>query len=72
MVKVFVKDDNGNIVFSEEGLKDIIEEVFWEGYNMPHNYVYSSPYCRGYFNYSGTHGSFIVSSPDSLENNKGE
>ena len=39
MVKVFTKNENGKIEFTEEELKKLLNEVFYEGYNS-NNYSY--------------------------------
>ena len=45
MVKVFTKNENGKIEFTEEELKKLLNEVFYEGYNSNnHSYIWSSPY----------------------------
>lgn len=46
MIKVFTKDSNGKISFTQDELKKLLDEAYWEGYNSNHNntYTYRSPY----------------------------
>ena len=66
MVKVFTKNKNGKIEFTEEELKKVLDEAFWEGYNMPRSYIWSSPYSFGreYYNWCSTSTSVTLNSPD--------
>ena len=43
MIKVFIKDKDGKISFTEDELKKLLDEAYWEGYNTNHNYIYHSP-----------------------------
>lgn len=43
MIKVFTKDKDGKISFTEDELKKLLDEAYWEGYNTNHNYIYHSP-----------------------------
>ena len=43
MVKVFTKGKDGKISFTEDELRKILDEAYWEGYNANHHYVYTYP-----------------------------
>ena len=42
IVKVFQKNKNGKIEFTQKELEDLLNEVYWDGYNA-HTWTYTSP-----------------------------
>ena len=42
-VKVFTKNKNGKIEFTEKELKELLDDVYWEGYHDNSHYYWSSP-----------------------------
>lgn len=46
MVKVFTKNKQGKIEFTEAELKKLLDEVYWDGYHdgSKTTYVYTEPY----------------------------
>lgn len=44
-IKVFTKNKDGKIEFAEDELKNLLDEVYWEGYNdHPHTWTWQTPY----------------------------
>ena len=49
IVKVFQKNKNGKIEFTKEELENLLNEIYWEGYNANTNtWIYKTPTYRGY------------------------
>lgn len=42
IVKVFQKNKNGKIEFTQKELEDLLNEVYWDGYNA-HSWTYTTP-----------------------------
>lgn len=42
MVKIFTKNKDGKIELTEEELKNILDESYWEGYRNS-NFIYTTP-----------------------------
>lgn len=49
-VKVFTKNQNGKIEFTEDELRKLLDEIYNEGYwdGKGNNYIYTTPYTRTY------------------------
>ena len=44
IVKVFQKNKNGKIEFTKEELENLLNEIYWEGYNANTNtWTYTTP-----------------------------
>lgn len=44
MIKVFTKNANGKIELSEEELKSLLDEAYWDGFKANHgSWVYATP-----------------------------
>jgi len=50
--KIFTKNENGKIEFTEKELKKLLDEIYDEGYNdcRNKNYIYTTPYKWPYWN----------------------
>lgn len=42
-IKVFTKNNVGKIEFTEEELKNLLDEVYWEGYNNHTTWTWQAP-----------------------------
>ena len=49
-VKVFTKNQNGKIEFTEDELQKLLDEIYNEGYwdSKKNNYIYTTPYTHTY------------------------
>lgn len=49
-VKVFTKNQNGKIEFTEDELRKLLDEIYNEGYwnGKGNNYIYTTPYTYTY------------------------
>ena len=49
-VKVFTKNQNGKIEFTEDELRKLLDEIYNEGYwdGKGNSYIYTTPYIRTY------------------------
>ena len=49
-VKVFTKNQNGKIEFTEDELRKLLDEIYNEGYwdGKGNNYIYTTPYTHTY------------------------
>lgn len=49
-VKIFTKNQNGKIEFTEDKLRELLDEIYNEGYwdGNKNNYIYTTPYTRQY------------------------
>lgn len=44
MIKIFTMDKNGKINLSQQELKELLDEAYWEGYrNNNHTWIYNPP-----------------------------
>lgn len=75
MVKIFTKNKNNKIEFTEEELKSLLDEVYKEGLNdgQSKNYVYVTPnwysdYTRGITITNETSNPYTITGKDNLEN----
>ena len=49
MIKVFVKNANGKIELSEDELKNLLDEAYWDGFKANHDsWVYATPTWKPY------------------------
>lgn len=65
-VKVFIKNQNNKIEFTEKELRELLDEIYNEGYSDgAGNYIYTTPY-RGY------PYSYTYTITNDLGNTKGE
>lgn len=54
MVKIFTTNKNGKIELTEKELKQLLDDVYWEGYrDNNHTWTYTSPHYYPYW-YSTT------------------
>lgn len=64
MVKTFSKNENNKIEFSENELKKLLDEIFFEGYQIGLNkrYTYTTPI----WTYTNTYPYSTISNSDSI------
>ena len=66
MVKTFSKNENNKIEFSENELKKLLDEIFFEGYQIGLNkrYTYTTPIWT--YAYANTYPYSTISTSDSI------
>jgi len=67
MIKVFTLNKNGKIELTEKELKELLDNVYWEGYRdnkTSSSWTYTTPLSYPYYSYSTANDSIAINCSD--------
>lgn len=66
LIKVFIKNKNNKIELTEEELKSILDEAYWEGYKNNKTYTWTSPqwWNQPYYTTTNSTSTITLTSPN--------